>query len=312
MYRIILCLLAVATLLSSCAKEDKSRVIRLGTLQTWDCLPLHVAQREGLFEQQGIRVELVPFQSAMERDSAFQAKQLDGMASDLVSAVLLNAKGQDVRVVLLTVGAQTGVGRVAILTAPGSPIQNVEELKGAKIALSLNTVLEYIHDELLVLAGIDPNEVVKTPVPKIPVRMAMLVEGQVDAAVLPDPLAAYAELKGARALIDDTLCNLGQATLTFHQRVLKEREGEMEKLMRAYEQAVAHINAQPDRYQSLASEIGRLPPELEGRFQIIQFPNRTLPSTQHLASVQNWLIKKGLLKEPLPYDRCVDDQFARG
>jgi len=44
----------------------------------------------------------------------------------------------------------------------------------------------------------------KVNIAKMPLRVENLLQGQIDAAVLPDPLASYAELKGAKVLVDDT------------------------------------------------------------------------------------------------------------
>ena len=59
----------------------------------------YAAQERGLFQQAGLNVELVPFGSAQERDTAFVAGAIDGYFGDMVNTLLLKASGQDVKVI---------------------------------------------------------------------------------------------------------------------------------------------------------------------------------------------------------------------
>ena len=53
-------------------------VLKIGTLHIEDAVPLFLAEREGFFREAGVPVELIPFQSALERDSALTAGAIDG------------------------------------------------------------------------------------------------------------------------------------------------------------------------------------------------------------------------------------------
>ena len=70
-------------------KENDEVTLRIGVLPVIDTLPLYVAESEGLFEREGINVELVEFSSAMERDAAFTAGSIDGYFGDLVNTLVI-------------------------------------------------------------------------------------------------------------------------------------------------------------------------------------------------------------------------------
>ena len=79
---------------SACASGSTGGKLRVGLLPIVDVLPIYVADSEGLFKAQNLDVELSLFASALERDAALQAGQLDVELNDLVSAVLLNKDEQ--------------------------------------------------------------------------------------------------------------------------------------------------------------------------------------------------------------------------
>lgn len=64
MMRRLLVLLSLLVL--AAVQPAHSAQLKLGVLPAADTIVLHVAADEGLFAKQGLEVELVPFQSALE------------------------------------------------------------------------------------------------------------------------------------------------------------------------------------------------------------------------------------------------------
>ncbi len=80
--------------------------------------------------------------------------------------------------------------RFAIIAGSQSNISAVSDLEGREIAISNNTVIEYITDTLR-----GDVQLQKLEVKKVPIRMQMLLDNEIDAATLPEPLASYALFK---------------------------------------------------------------------------------------------------------------------
>ncbi len=174
--------------------------LKIGLLLIEDSVPFYIAEQEGYFEQEHLEVELIPFLSALERDSALIAGALDGAISDPVGAILLD-RGQGIlKITSLGLGKTPGEGVFAILAAPGSGIERLDELKNQQIAVSNGTIIEYVTDRLLTESGFSDAEIKKIEVKKMPIRMQMLLSGSVKAATLPEPLASIAAGKGAKIL----------------------------------------------------------------------------------------------------------------
>ncbi len=102
-------------------------------------------------------------------------------------------------------------------------------------------------------AGFDYNSLELVNMPDLMLRVTTLLEGKdIDAAILPDPLAAYAVAEGAQVVIDDT--RLGENCRSLIEAVtdlaLEEKREAVGKMLKAYNEAIELINAHPEDYQS--------------------------------------------------------------
>ena len=293
---------------SAPTKKDSSNLkLKIGALPIEDILPILVAERQGYFEEEGVEVELIPFQSAIESQSAIQAGQLDGMITDTIVAILLNNSGLDVKITSLTLGSTPKEGRFAIVAAPGSDINSPADLKGKTIGISNNSIIEYVTDGLLQEVGIDPSEVTKTSVPKIPVRVEMLLNNQIDAINVPDPLVSFAEFKGSKIILEDTVTqNLSQAVVIMTPEALKEKNEALRLFYSAYAKAVKDINSNPADFKDLLVDNVNIPEPIAESYTIQKYPEPQLPKQEEIENVIEWLDKKQLLKKPASYEDVID------
>lgn len=303
-------IILIFALLAGCAGKE-TRTIRLGMLPITDNLPFWVAEQKGYFEQQGVKVELVGFDSAMKRDAALTGGQIDGALGDILAVSLLNNGGTKVKIVSLGLGATPEEGRFCLLAAPGTDIKSVQDLKNVGIGCSLKTIQEYVLDNLLATSGLREEEIRKVAIPDISLRLNSLLEGSIKAAILPDPLAALAEIKGARLILDDTRQNISQTVIYFRQDVLDRDRDAVQKVMRAYAQAVQDIMADPEAYKDLLASRARVPQEVLSSRQHgmrLVFSPPTLPTQDQIEKVQRWMVRRGLLARAYSYTDLVDAQ----
>ncbi len=298
-----ICLFAVLILLaaSGCGKREDS-VMKIGLLPIVESLPFYVALDKGYFCEEGIAVELVIFESAVERDSAVQAGEVAGALGDILAAAALNNSGAPVKIVSLALGETGREGRFAILSSPGSGITSPEQLKNVPVSISTNSIIEYVTDNLLTEAGLRPDEIKKETIPKIPVRFNLLLENKIAAACLPDPQAAMAESKGARLVIDDTSSNLSQTVIYFSDKYLDKNSKSVVKFLNAYSRAAKDINDNPADYRDLLIEKARVPKEAIDIFTMDHYPSPSLPEREQVGRVVNWMAAKGLIKTHFTYE----------
>lgn len=302
-----LAVLLAGLLICSGAAADS---LKIGLLQIEDSVPFYVAEKEGFFDREQVSVELIPFLSALERDSALTAGAIDGAISDPIGALLLDQGRGLLKITSLGLGKTPAEGVFAILAAPASAIESVEDLKGVAIAVSNATIIEYVTDRLLEQQGFSPGEIAKVEVKKMPIRMQMLLSGSVQAATLPEPLSSIAAGKGARVLLSDADLDqsLSQTVVVISSAALADKKEEVQALFRAYGRAVAALNAEPERYRPLVVDKGRIPPFLAANYPIAVYPAPEPFPEELFEPAAQWLADKGLIKT-IAYEDIVSTDF---
>lgn len=284
--------------------------LKIGVLQIEDVVPLYVAQQQGYYRREGVEVSLIPFLSALERDSALAAGAIDGAINDPIGAILFDQGRGLVQITSLGLGRTPAEGIFAILAAPGSAIRQVDDLKHVEIAVSSATIIDYVTERLLIQSGFSTDEIRTIDVKKMPIRMQILLSGSVQAATLPEPLASIAVANGARALISDDQADesLSQTVIVFRTAVLTEHTDAVAAFFRAYRSGVEALNARPEHYRDLVVHIGRIPPDLAPHYPIPVYPLPQPFPRQLYQPVMDWLANRSLVKA-LPYETMVATDF---
>lgn len=303
---LLLALCLGAVLLAGCRKPETS-ALRIAVLPVLDALPLYVAEAEGYFAAQGIKVELIPAASAAERDQLLQAGQIDGFITDLVALALYNRESPQVVAVRYAMVPTAGFAQFRILAAAQSGITTVEDLHGVPIGVSEGTVIEYVTHRLLEAEGLPRDAIATLAVPKIPDRMALLDAGELRAATLPEPLASLAMQQGAVVIVDDTrhpeiACSL----YAFRKEIIDQQPQTVRAFLTAIDQAISAINGDKSRWSALLADKGLVPAPLTGAYILPDYPADAVPTEAQFADAVAWLQATGRLMQAPSYGDSVD------
>ena len=293
------------------AQEDSSaNSLKVALLPILDTFPFHVAQARGYFERYGVNVTAVPVGSGLERDQLMQAGAIDGMLNEMATTANFNREGIQVQIILSARKAYPHYPLFRVLSAPGSGISSPADLIGIPIGVSKNTIIEYVTDRLLAANGLTPDQIAKKSVPVIPERFQLLLQGQIKAATLPDPLAKSALEAGAGAVIDDSAHpQYSVSVLSFSIQALKNKTDTVRQFIKAWNQAAQDINTDPESFRPLLLQKIRVPNNIQQTYRIPPFPLREVPSAEQWADVMKWMLSKKLLKAPLPYKESITAQY---
>lgn len=307
---IILSCLLIPLLMAGCSSPAEINIIRVAVLPVLDALPIHVAQAQGYFEEQGLEVEIISVSSAPERDALMQSRQVEAILNEVVSTIFYNQAETRVVSVRFLRAASPDYPLFRILAAKDSGISSVEDLKGVEIGISEGTVIQYTTERILQNAGLTDQEIIGIAVPRIPDRIALLVSGELAAANLPDPAASAAILQGAVPVIDDTtIPSISHSVLTFDAEVLSENPETIKRFLLAIEKAVEDINSDKDSWTDLMIELGLLPPVLVGSYSLPDFPTASVPSQSQFNDAVDWALERGLISAPVDYSSSVSGEF---
>jgi len=304
---ILLCFSLVSVVIGA---EKEDRQLRLALLPIPSVLPIFVAEENGYFKELDIFVETLPVGSAVERDQLMQAGQIDGMINEISGAAIFNRGKTQVKIVAIARSPIDARPIFRILAAPGSKFTNTKDLAGVPIGISKNTVIEYITHRLMTSGGIEPENIVYKSVPVLPERLQLLLSGQIQAATLPDPLAASAIQAGAFEIVNDTvLAGASASVITFSTAAITGKTEAIKQFMVAWDRAVTDLNADPAKYQELMLKKIRVPKNVHTVFSIPPYPRKIVPSRKQWDDVMNWMVGKKLLSTPLIYDDSVTADF---
>ena len=294
-----------------CAQKAQSATaLKVALLPILDSLPFHAAQAKGYFERFGVTAKAVPVGSGLERDQLMQSGAIDGMLNEMATTANFNRERTQVQIIVSARKAYPHYPLFRLLSAPGSGLSTPADLKGIPIGISKNTIIEYVTDRLLAAGGLAPNQIAKKSVPVIPERFQLLLQGQLKAATLPDPLAKSALEAGAGAVIDDsTHPRYSVSVLSFSIQALKTKADAVRQFLKAWNQAVQDINADPESYRGLLLQKIRVPKNIQKTYRIPPFPLGEVPGADQWADVMHWMVSKGLLKTPLPYKESITTNY---
>lgn len=279
--------------------------LRIGAMSSMDYLPYVVACDKGIYDSLGVDVEIVKFFSANDRDAAFQSGNVDGTVIDLTGAVMQQAAGTDLKVVMKHDGVFTLVAR------GDAGIEAVAGLKGRNVAVSRNTVIEYSTDKMLQQAGVDPAGVVKTEVNKIPLRLEMLRNGQTDACILPDPFATMALADGGVSLGTTGDAGISVTATVLTGDALRNKAEAVSLLVEGYNLAVEYMRTHPvEQWQDIIVKDAGVPEALLPSVSLPEYMPAALPSADDVQSTVQWLESKALVPAGYDMSQLVDSTFA--
>ncbi|MCX8021193.1 MAG: MetQ/NlpA family ABC transporter substrate-binding protein [Syntrophorhabdaceae bacterium] len=296
-----------------CAEESKDikglPEIRFGTLPVIQALPIFVADEKGYFREEGLNVNLIRFNSAMEKDVAFTSGQLTGYFGDIMTPLVLKANNTPIKIVSTIFDTPKNQRMFAVLASPKHGNKSISELAEEGLAISSNTIMEYLAVRLLATKKVAPSRIKFIEIKNIPIRLQMLMSGQIPSAVLPEPLATLAEQKGCKVILDDAGAGLSSTILAFHENFLNKNPDLVRRFHRAIEKASTFINKNHDEVRSVMNRECRIPENLQKVFPIPEFKRLVLPENTQVMDVYNWLKEKKIIKGELKYSQMVADGF---
>ena len=281
--------------------------LTLGMLPTLDGLPFHIAKAQGIYDSLGLDLTILSFNSAYDRDAAFQFKSMDGMITDYPSAVTLQAiHHTDLGIIL------KHDGYFCFIVSKESGINQLQELKEKNIAVSHNTIIEYATGQLLNKAGISQAEVNKPENAQLPLRLQMLQYDQIDASFLPDPAASIAMNARHRSLISTQELGIDFTVTAFSREAINEKRREIELLITGYNLGIDYIKMHPQKeWKQVLIDIG-VPENLTGLIALPVYRKAERPSADALDKAVTWLKTNNRIPQTYSgYKSLIDTTFIK-
>lgn len=309
---LITMLLTLSIAFTGCAKKEEAvssdtekTIIRIGMMSSSDVIPYVLINENKLSDQYNFELDLQVFTSAKDRDAAFQAGELDGVLTDYVGVCMYQNADFDVKI--------TGItdGDYILLAGKNSGITDISQIKGKSIAISENTLIEYTLDNILEKNGMKDTDVIKEVVPRIPDRLELLRNDQIDLGLMPEPFATLALNDGAILLDTANENELYPAVSAFSKIALDNKNEAIRNLYKAYNEAVDYMNRTDiKQYEKLVIDTVGYPEEMLGKITIKPFRKSVLPPKEDVEAAVRWASNKGLCKSTLTYEQMTYDVYS--
>lgn len=305
---IILCIVIIG-----CSNEQKQntpshdlKTLTIGVMPDVDSIPFIIAKENGYFEEDGIDVKIEQFKSAVDRDTALQTGNIDGVVSDMLSVVFLNDNGFNVKITSKTNGSYK------LIASKDSNISKLENVNDKSIGISKNTIIEYLTDRIMKDSNVTSGSTEKVAIPKIPTRLEMLQNGKIDMATLPEPLASVAISNGGRILSSSDKLDINPGIMLFTKDIIETKPNEIKALYRAYNKSVEYLKKEElENYVDILIKSAGFPETIKETLILPDYVEATMPSEEEFTQVLDWLKSKDLTTNDYSFDELCDKSFIR-
>lgn len=267
-----------------------SLALKIAVMPTLDCLPLYVADSEGIFQRESLDVVLCPFMAQMDCDTAITGGSVQAMATDLVRAERLQHQGTPLRYATAT-NLQW-----QLLTNKTARIRQLKQLDDKMVAVTRYSATAMITDMLVDRAGLLTERVFRIQVNDVTVRLSMLETGVMDALLLPEPQATVARNLKANMVYDSESDSLCLGVIAFNEKALQQdtlRRWQMEAFIRAYNAACDSINGKGiGQYRDLIAQWCHVKANVADSLaqqHPMAFPHSTPPRQSDIDRAKKWL-----------------------
>lgn len=272
--------------------------LRIGTMPTQAASIYAIGVEKGFFEKQGLNVKLTIFTSAVERDAAATAGQLDGFVTDVIGLANLKTGNYDF------IATSSEYENFSLVTSPKTKAASVADLKGQKVGLSNNTVADFMADQFL-----NDVTVEKVNLPKVPERMATLASDQIAAAVFPEPFTTMITAKGGSVIASSAEAGIQPVVFVFSQKAIDDDQQPVQKFYAAYNDIINYMKTSNyDDYKQILIDYKIVSPDMVDtlKLPLDAYGPAKVVAEGDIEALIAWMQSKNMPTEGLSYESLVN------
>lgn len=295
--------------------------IKLGFSAWPGWFPWQVAKEAGIFDQVGLKVDLVWFESYTDSINAFTAGELDANSQTLNDTIAVVAAGADVRVVLVNDNS-TGNDQVIV----DQSITSIRDLKGKKIGVEYGVVDHYLLLLGLQSAGMTERDVEIAKL-ETGAAAAAFAAGQLDGVAVFAPFTTQAlQRKGAKTLVSSAdFPGAIPDHLVVSAKLATNRKQDVDKLVQVWFRTLKYIQEQPEKATAIMAKRAGVS---VAEYRSYQGGTTIFTLEQNLAAfepgsdasrlsytaenISRFLMQSGLVEKAPDLSRLFDSSFVKG
>ena len=305
---------------------DRPETVRVGTINNASDVPFYLADERGYLREQGLAVEMIPFDSAARMIAPLGTDQLDvgggSSGSGLFNAI---SRGIGVRIVLDRARAAPGtrfnclIVRKSLLDS--GAVRGFADLRGRVYAENgVGSITTYVFERELAGVGLTLQDLEHTLV-TYPDMIGALANGAADLGFNVEPFITQGEVRGASECwrpTGDMEPNFQIAVILYGPTFAEQHADAARRFTVAYLRAVRDYyraffgdgQGRDDMLQVIARITATRDVGLLARVAPTWLDPNGSVNVGSLQAVQRWYRERGELTAELDLDRVVDPSFA--
>ncbi|MGI6242614.1 MAG: ABC transporter substrate-binding protein [Prevotella sp.] len=219
------------------AVRRDSAALKIATTPTMDCLPIFVAFEDSLFQRGGVEVHLRARTCQLDGDTLIEGGHVEGFVTDLMRAERLKKRGTPLRYVATTNSYWQ------FISNRRARVKELRQMSDKMVAITRFSATDYLAD--LAIDSVKTKfEVYRVQINDVNIRLKMLLNNEMDAALLTEPQATTARLFKNPVLMDSRDKDIHLGVIAFRENALvqKERKAQLDAFVKVYNNVCDSIN----------------------------------------------------------------------
>ncbi|MEL7353705.1 MAG: ABC transporter substrate-binding protein [Cyanobacteria bacterium P01_A01_bin.116] len=283
--------------------------------------PWAIAEQEGLFEANGVDVEMRWFDGYLESMEAFAAGQLDGNTQTLNDTISFAADSVNGQVAVLVNDNSAGNDKIIVT----EEINSVADLKGKKVAIEEGVVDDFLLSLALEEEGMSREDVEIVPL-ETGEAAAAFAAGQADAVgAFPPYWLTALEREGSKELLSSAdFPGAIPDLLVMSQKIIDERPDDVQAIVNTWFDTLAFMEANPEKSNEIMAERAGISVEeledllggtrmftLEDNLEAFSDGEGMQYMSSAAVGMADFMVKVGFIPEAPDLEPILDDQFVQ-
>ena len=218
-------------------QREDSLALKVAVMPTFDCLPVFLAKEHVMYDTARVDLRLKYFTAQMDCDTAVAGGSVEGFVSDLVRTERMKREGTPLEYVSSTNAYWQ------LFTNRKARVKHAGQLGDKMVAMTRYSATEYLTD--CALEGVKTSSIVfRIQVNDVNIRLAMLLNNEMDAMWLTEPQATAARVAGNQSICDSRDFKHSLGVVAFRSDAMKDarREAQVRAFCDAYNAACDSLN----------------------------------------------------------------------
>ncbi|MCV2394332.1 ABC transporter substrate-binding protein [Actinotalea sp. M2MS4P-6] len=292
-----------ASMTEDTSSTPETVALSIGVIPILDVAPIYLGIEQGFFADEGLDVTLETAQGGAAIVPGVVSGQFQFGFSNVVSLLLAQSNGLDIKVVASGVAStgEDGADFGAVLVPEGSDIQSAADLAGKRIAVNtLQNINTTTINKVVSDAGGDPStiEYVELAFPDI---VPAIVAGDVDAGQVVEPFLTIGQGQGLRQVVSNyaaTDPNLEVGAYFTSGDYIAQHPDVVERFTKAMNTSLEYADANPDAARAILATYTSMDEATQQAVTLPRWPTEI--STESVQLLADLAVQDGMITGATP------------